>query len=1833
MEKSRQQDKKELWKRLSLDSSLMDYMDSNKYIEELLKQLEDEQKNVRREKLAVARLQREVARSKSERTMREKLIHELEEERRLRLESEKQVREVTLESECSRVQMHALQEQFSRMEETVRNLLQNQGSLEQNAAETMNIMKVYQAKLSDDSGKHKEAMQDTNMAADEDCRSESSVEEEKEKTKLLLERLRALEAENSALAMENENQREQYERCLDEVANQVVQALLTQKDLREECLKLRTRVFDLEQQNRTLSVLFQQKVRPASDLLLQKLHSRILDLSSGDLLSEAEKNRSLMQSQSTEVQIHESQQNVKSGIPVLKCQSQLNLTRPSRLYPRSSCSSSELSLSSACSEYSSGSYTWNDGKTCSKTTSVNWEKRVSVGSSVPSNLSSPVEEIPPTRKKENHILEGLKKLQKRKVPLEPSSLVSKWGYKDCMNSNEGIYSPGIKCGSHSGAKGQSHCKPLEIGLCAEHSKHFIYDSDSHDDADDESSNPALIHQVPSKDCKSYCKKLTHSISDSLFGWEQNGKPLTERISYFSSKERPEKLTSAVNGFQSSVKSCASLKPPILQFSSSTTDIDCKDLNLQLSDIDDIEVLDELHVESSDEKSPSDILINPFSDKQTKNSDRLSEPQKNSLLTSEKGYNKISTYCGDRPKTFAKQHKVIKKTSSEECITVIFDAEDGEPIEFSSHQSGVVSLTRNEISINQQQTLSTAEYTELIPQVNTTCQNEVDARNYTVLESPENQTEQNSSENNTINKKKVGSSIYTSSVNVDKLTLQVPQPQRLIKPIYNVCYKANCVSSVQPVCNQRQNLTKLPNRGKLPQKTNKAFSHENSNPASPSGPQAFLKSPSSPPVKLSRFVKTEGATCNLAAGTDLSIPQHNTQLPQSSKSPCKNNGAASQSNRTTGSPLLPRHHIDPSNYREPPTRDRECELQQEPRSPSPPPPPGRSSSLLIRPNYEHSPPLSIKAGITISTETAKTVSTVSALKSQGVRNIVLLHNQSYTDVQHKKPKDTTDLDLGYPHLNSTQKRENLSEPSHSILKFQSPTKSCTKKCPLKTYQDSPETAIRTSKNSSIIYNQQKCSSTQSTFLAKKGQSHENGLPQQHKSCSSLPSSPQCQKTSVSESSESQVHNSQAVPHSFIAENATGLQLSHEKGLKTRIPTGFKALVKSPQLLRKSSTVPGKNEKDNINAASKVTVVSSKSKQDEILPDATTETKHIEETDDRVDNEKKEDPSSGTNKDVTSTHSVENGSNVVDKIDGVENKSFFKRSVSANCKPYLKPALGMNGAKARSQSFSIQIGERPSNPILEGSGKVRTQIITNTTDRGNSLTRQNSTIEGFQNKPGSGSPAAEILSYSPKVTEYSYSRQGSYGSMSSSGSQHGSPSKLPCRTAQKVEGSHTSKCEGNRSPPQKELHSPSPNEKLASKSSKQTSQPEKSRYDSVTSPNLSLESTAPNAKKLQSPTRVEMNMLKRQVSQIIKSEAPERVSGTTSGNVPQPTIEEKVMMGIQENVQKGHGQEKLSTPETKQKTGPSIASWFGFRKSKLPALSGKKSDVSKSKEEKKPGSGFGSKQGKADKKKEKKKTEQQPAGDKDLSKKNENNVALEGVLTSRTDKVPSQEAYCDSQVTTSESTDFSPTTCMVKNHFMKELLNRVDKKTAQQTESGSNHVSYRNVSKGSSQGSTLPSNSINNQGDHKKNTTMKAGMEIQHEMLTKEISVKVAANETEHSSEVACQDHVLVSSCQMRTLDSGIGTFPLPDSTHRATGRHLPKPEHGLETQVFTSQEQELLPSGVLPKAKTLEREVPSATESCSPGEGIISYSVSDPAMVVKVPIPFQSRLPKPATSGK
>lgn len=49
------------------------------------------------------------------------------------------------------------------------------------------------------------------------------------KYNMLVERSKKLEEENSGLVLENETYQRQYEKCVDEISKQVVQALLTQK--------------------------------------------------------------------------------------------------------------------------------------------------------------------------------------------------------------------------------------------------------------------------------------------------------------------------------------------------------------------------------------------------------------------------------------------------------------------------------------------------------------------------------------------------------------------------------------------------------------------------------------------------------------------------------------------------------------------------------------------------------------------------------------------------------------------------------------------------------------------------------------------------------------------------------------------------------------------------------------------------------------------------------------------------------------------------------------------------------------------------------------------------------------------------------------------------------------------------------------------------------------------------------------------------------------------------------------------------------------------------------------------------------------------------------------------------------------------------------------------------------------------------------------------------------------------------------------------------------------------------------------------------------------------
>ncbi|KAM9710314.1 uncharacterized protein ACNS7B_024262 isoform 3-T3 [Menidia menidia] len=311
----------------------------------------------------------------------------------------------SLKSQQAGQQMVTLQQHFSSMEETVQSLLQNQDSLEGCKVDQVDLMKAYKDKILEEMWKQQDRPEDPTAPAVEMPASPEAGARSEENSKdnnILLERLRALEVANCALSIENDNQRKQYERCLDEVANQVVKALLTQKNLKEECLKLRTRLFDLEQQNRRMSAVFQQCVKKSSISVSQDVP-----------------------------------RNGKAVITAGRWPSHLSLT-----CPRSSGSGSEAAPSSACGDYSNGSYTWAEGHGFSKQSATSRDKRISTGS-MSSNHSAPTEQMD-LWQREAHIFKGLK--CQMKSSKEESSVASVPHCKDCMTSNEGIYPVGLMCG-------------------------------------------------------------------------------------------------------------------------------------------------------------------------------------------------------------------------------------------------------------------------------------------------------------------------------------------------------------------------------------------------------------------------------------------------------------------------------------------------------------------------------------------------------------------------------------------------------------------------------------------------------------------------------------------------------------------------------------------------------------------------------------------------------------------------------------------------------------------------------------------------------------------------------------------------------------------------------------------------------------------------------------------------------------------------------------------------------------------------------------------------------------------------------------------------------------------------------------------------------------------------------------------------------------------------------------------------------------------------------------------------------------------------------------------
>ncbi|KAJ8352708.1 hypothetical protein SKAU_G00241840 [Synaphobranchus kaupii] len=1656
------------------------------------------------EKLATARLWREVLRTKGEGTMWEKLIQKLEEERDLGPDREKRPQEVVEGSELGRGQMVSLQQHFSRMEETVRTLLQNQGALEPSSMDTVDIMKAYKDKLPEVTRKRREERpEETSQPAGEEAQFPSGcrgAEEDRDKeTEALLERLQALEADNSALSRENASQREQYERCLDEVANQVVQALLTQKDLREECLKLRTRVFDLEQQNRTLSVLFQQRVRPPSDLLLQKLHSRIMGLSAGDLILDPERSKHFLLSRNTDSPAQDVQLNGKTGNPAGRFSSQLSLTVPAGAYPRSSCSSSELSLSSACSDFSSGSYTWNEGRSSGKLSSLNWEKRSSLGSSAPSNIWAPPEEQLPARKKECHILEGLKRLQRRKPKESSKSGVSKSGYKDCMNSNEGIYSLGTKCGSQAAPKPSSTEKSASLWVG---NKGFAYDSD---DADDEFPHPCSTdHWEPS-----------HRKSEGLCGQEETlntgvgvASPKHPAITGYDSKERPEKLTSFLSSFFSSGRSRALLPCEVSHIEASL-------FHPHHSDSDDAEEL-----ESTSGRLPTQPERDPR--RLSRGVDKLPAPQ-----VLRKDNNRAqSADSRPRPLSLIDQLKVSKSAQSEECIAVVFSTEDGKPVEYISEHSAVMGQT--EIPRRRPQSASISEYTQLLPQGRPTCQRGIDVRNYTVLESPEKPVE------------------LHSPGTGRKSILHQSEGSQQQKPTRSPHNRAQKGHSVPPMVNgassPKANLTKIPGRSKESPIKVSTETGSGGSLASPSQE----RSPSSPPVKLSKFGRAPGSG-------------YSAQSPRAahSKLPFRSEWGKGHNSSIPGSPLLTRRQLESMDCAELPTHD--VGQQLELRSPSPPPPPGRSTSLLIRPNYDGTPQ-ALKLGVR---QTGPSTVRGAPHGSQTHPHATL----TMLNAQHPgtlKSQDSVPWDASY---NTEAVPQRLVDgTSHHLQKSpascRTPFRGSPKRITAKLF---PSLAsghavdLHDATSKGLKNSLHKGRSLQSTNCGRKGQLAENGYPQLYKTSGSLPISLQSHSPGVTGPYRTALQPSQAMPDSTVL--GLSPQNSAERVTKTRIPVGMKALVKSPALLRESSSVSEQYDKDHINITSKGSATSTTFN---LRSEAPQRTYGFDSTSGKSRGEMRpEIRCSSMDGELLHPVAAEDGS-LCDEVDA--EGRLFKRSISVTTKAHLKPALGMNGAKARSQSFSTHYMQRPCIGTSDGPGKVRTHIITNTGDRGSSLTRQSSLGDGFQPRSMGGSRES-LLQSAVNI------RQGPHGCMSGSNSNHGLPSKANPRASA-----------------QKEVRSLPLIDRLGPKSSRQPAKvASHPQFDSDSfpaySPELQVEGVG---KRLLATNKFDLTRnVSKQTGGGAGLEEPEKLVSPSAC-----TIEEKVMMGIQENVQKGQEQNKSQASEAKHKTGSSIANWFGFRKSKLPALGGKKSDAPKGKEDKNE-SRLGSVL--AGKAKDKKKNEMQCKDSHDQT------------ITENREKLGSIMDQCHFQTGQLTNQTQHSTSYMGKDQFVKEIL-------------------IRSVTKGNSHGASLPGVPNTPQGIPIEKRGMKEDIEIHVDAKTKSVTQKInlrAEIEADLEPEPHCQDHMIGSSCQTRTLDSGIGTFPLPDSVARATGRHLPKSASSPGQALGAPAE----PAKDAPSTSPPKPQVPSKSSQDTPhGTG---HFLSDCTISNQDP---QNHLSKATTSG-
>ncbi|CAI9718219.1 Hypothetical predicted protein [Octopus vulgaris] len=170
---------------------------------------------------------------------------------------------MTLVNDSCHKRLRDIQEKFHMMEEMVSSMLHYKSKVEQLRQERFNLSVTYEENLQQYRLQVSKLERENMMLLNDykKLQTQCYSSEHHENPQQLLEQIKVLEANNSYLQMENEQQRKEYEKYVDEIANQVVQAVLVQKGLKEECCQLQERVHDLEVQNKQLNLLFQHHFR------------------------------------------------------------------------------------------------------------------------------------------------------------------------------------------------------------------------------------------------------------------------------------------------------------------------------------------------------------------------------------------------------------------------------------------------------------------------------------------------------------------------------------------------------------------------------------------------------------------------------------------------------------------------------------------------------------------------------------------------------------------------------------------------------------------------------------------------------------------------------------------------------------------------------------------------------------------------------------------------------------------------------------------------------------------------------------------------------------------------------------------------------------------------------------------------------------------------------------------------------------------------------------------------------------------------------------------------------------------------------------------------------------------------------------------------------------------------------------------------------------------------------------------------------------------------------------------------------------------------------------